>query len=88
MNDLKKECRDKLIDAIAKELDTRDKRFMFIKCHFPHTPRILAHINLEGNPYECAWNIYSEFEKQCMVGSFMACMNNVFDSQLDLFIGG
>ena len=84
MGNLKKECRDNLIDALAKELDTRDKRFMFIKCTFPHVPRILGRINLEGSPQESAWQIYSEFEKQAMLGSLIACMNSIFKSDLDL----
>lgn len=86
MSNITSECRNKLIDTLARELDTRDKRFMFIKCMFPHVPRIIARINLEGSPDESAWQIFAEFEKQCMVGSLIACMNNVFDSKLDLLI--
>ena len=88
MSKLNSNSRDKLIDALARELDTRDKRFMFIKCMFPHVPRIIARVNLEGSPEESAWQIFAEFEKQCMLGSLMACMNNVFDSELDLVIDG
>lgn len=86
MSKIKTELRDKLIDALAKELDTRDKRFMFIKCMFPHVPRILGRINLEGSPQESAWQIFSEFEKQGMLGSLTACMNSVFELELNLFI--
>lgn len=84
MGNINTECRDKLIEALSMELDTRDKRYMFIKCMFPHTPRMLSHINLDGSPYESAWQIYDEFQKQCMVGSLIACFNMVFDSNLNL----
>ncbi len=88
MSKITKECRDKLIEAIIKELDTRDKRFMFIKCMFPHMPSLVGRINLEGSSYSSAWEIYSEFDKQGMFGSLIACMNNVFNSNLDLIIDG
>jgi hypothetical protein len=88
MSKITNDSRDKLIDAMVKELDTRDKRFMFLKCSFPHIPRVLGRINLEGSSYESAWSIYSEFEKQCMIGSLMACMNSIFDSELDLITNG
>lgn len=86
MSNIKTECRDKLIEAITKELDTRDKRFMFIKCMFSHVPQIIGRINLEGNSYNSAWEIYTEFDKQCMLGSLTACMNNVFGLDLGLII--
>ncbi len=86
MSKLNSNSRDKLIDVLAKELDTRDKRFMFIKCMFPHVPRIIARINLDGSPEDSAWQIFSEFEKQGMVGSLIACVNNIFDSELELII--
>lgn len=88
MSNITKKCRDKLVEAIIKELDTRDKRFMFIKCMFSHVPSILGRINLEGSSYSSAWEIYSEFDKQGMLGSLIACMNNVFHSNLELIIDG
>jgi hypothetical protein len=75
------DCRDKLIDAIAKELDTRDKRYMFIRMEFP---TLVSKINIEGSADNAAWNIYEEFAKQQMLGSLMACMNCKLD--LNLFL--
>jgi len=71
----------KLAEAIAKELDTRDKRFMFLKITFPDFIKVL---NLEGSPEWTASQIYEEFEKRNMLGSLMAAMNSIFD--LDLTI--
>jgi hypothetical protein len=88
MSNITKISRDKLVEAIIKELDTRDKRFMFLKCMFPHVPSLVGRIDLEGSSYSSAWEIYFEFDKQGMVGSLMACMNNVFNSNLDLIIDG
>jgi hypothetical protein len=79
--DITNKSRDILIDAIAKELDTRDKRFMFLKISFP---KVLPMIELEGSSFNVAWNIYSEFEKQRLVGSLICCMNSYFDSNLNL----
>lgn len=80
---LSEENRDALIDALQKELDTRDKRYMFLRTTFK---KILPHINIEGSPHDAAWNIYFEFEKQCMLGSLMACMNSLLDCDLYLDI--
>jgi len=71
----------KLAEAIAKELDTRDKRFMFLKITFPE---VIRGLNLEGSPEWVAIQIYEEFEKRNMLGSLMATMNSIFD--LDLTI--
>jgi excinuclease UvrABC nuclease subunit len=78
---MKTEERDTLIDAIIEHLDTRDKRYMFLKIFFKD---LIPRIQIEGSPIETSWNIYSEFDKQQMVGSLMACMNNTFD--LDLLL--
>ena len=86
MGNITKESRDKLVEVIIKELDTRDKRFMFLKCMFSHVPSLVGRINLEGSSYNSAWEIYFEFEKQNMLGSLIACMNNVFQSNLELEI--
>lgn len=85
MSKLTSECRDKLVETLAKELDTRDKRFMFLKCQFPS---LVSRINLEGSPINVGYEIYWEFEKQRMLGSLMASINNVFDSELDFLIDG
>jgi hypothetical protein len=69
---LTKDCRDKFIATIAEKLDTRDKRWMFLKLTFPN---FASRIQLEGSALDTAWNIYSEFEKQQMLGSLMAHFN-------------
>ena len=71
--------RDELIEAIAEHLDTRDKRYMFLRIFFRD---LVSRIQIEGSPMDTAWNIYSEFEKQQMDGSLMACINNTFDTDL------
>ena len=73
--------RDMILGAIARELDTRDKRYMFLRINFP---KFLPAINLEGAPRDVAWNIYSEFEKQQMIGSLSACMNGQLDTGIIL----
>ena len=82
MKKISKESRDKLLNALAEQLDTRDKRYMFIRVSFGS--KFLSQIQLEGTPANTAWNIYDEFEKQGMIGSLMACMNNCFE--LDLLL--
>lgn len=79
---VKKECRDKLIEALQRNLDTRDKRFMFLKICFP---TLIPRIQIEGNSQDTSWNIYSEFEKQGMIGSLTACLNSYFNEDLYLF---
>lgn len=83
MSDLTSDCRDALIDAIAKHLNTHDKRYMFI-CLLFKTSIKPSMIQLEGTSNDTAWNIYEEFRKQCMLGSLIASMNMSFDLELTL----
>jgi hypothetical protein len=76
---MNEENRDNLIKAIETHLDTRDKRFMFLKICFKD---LVSRIQLEGSAHDVAWNIYSEFEKQQMLGSLMACINSYFETDL------
>ena len=76
---MKTKEKNELIKAIEVYLDTRDKRFMFLKMSFPS---ILPQINIEGSQKETANNIYQMFEKQQMLGSFMSYMNATFDTDL------
>jgi hypothetical protein len=76
---LNTKCRQALLEALETHLDTRDKRFMFLKINFK---QVLPNINLEGSPRDASWNIYNEFEKQQMLGSLMACLNVQFDCDL------
>lgn len=80
---LTKSSRDLLLNALSDNLDTRDKRFMFLKCMFKDSISI-SKICLEGPSFITSWNIYEEFRKQQMLGSLIACMNSVFDSNLFL----
>lgn len=73
--------RDMILAAIARELDTRDKRYMFLRINFHEC---LPAINLEGAPSDVAWNIYSEFSKRQLIGSLVACMNGQLDTGLIL----
>jgi len=54
---------------------------MFFKITFKD---LLPRMNLEGSPHDTAWSIYTEFEKQCMLGSLMACLNSYLDTDLYL----
>jgi hypothetical protein len=81
MSELTEEGRDALLKALGDKLDTRDKRFMFLKLSFP---KLLSNIQIEGSQKQTAWNIYDHFKKQCMLGSLMACMNSYLDCDLYL----
>jgi hypothetical protein len=73
------ETKVSIIFSMEVNLDTRDKRFMFLKCSFPD---FIPYIILEGNPHETAWNIYSHFDKNQMLGSLTAHLNSVFGSEI------
>jgi len=83
MSELTSDCRDALIDAIAKHLNTHDKRYMFIYLLFK-TSISISNIQLEGTSNDTAWNIYEEFRKQSMLGSLIATMNMAYDLDLTL----
>lgn len=70
------EERNALVKAIQQNLDTRDKRFMFLKCMFKGSETFLP---LEGPPLQVASDIYKYFELCSMLGSLVACLNMVFD---------
>lgn len=82
-SELTTECRDALLNALAKHLNTLDKRYMFIFLLFNKDIRPSA-IQLEGTSDDTAWNIYDEFKKQCMLGSLIAAMNLSYDLELTL----
>jgi hypothetical protein len=56
-----------MVHKIEKELDTRDKRYMFLKLLFPEE---LPMINLEGSPREAALNIVDRFIKNDLICDF------------------
>lgn len=72
---------DALVTAMSYHLNTHDKRFMFLLCHFK---RLSTKIHIEGSADHCSYNIYEEFRKQQMLGSLIACLNTTFDTNLDL----
>jgi len=74
---LTESCRDSLIKALETTLDTRDKRYMFMRMEFREH---VARIDLEGSSHQAAWNIYCEFEKQCMLGSLILALNARLDT--------
>lgn len=75
------ENRDKIINKIAELLDTRDKRFMFLKLE---SPRLVSKIQLEASANDAAWFIYDEFSKQGMIGSLVTSLNVKLDTNLTL----
>lgn len=59
-----------MVHKIENVLDTRDKRYMFLKLLFPNE---LPMINLEGTPRETAFNIVDRFIKNCKRTSSFYC---------------
>jgi len=56
-----------MVHNIEKVLDTRDKRYMFLKLTFPDE---LPMINIEGTPRESAANIVSRFINADLICEF------------------
>jgi len=83
MAKLRLEEKTALITALSEYLDTRDKRFMFLKIEFPD---LLPMIMIEGSQLSVAREIYFMFEKQSMLGSLIATMNNVFKLNLTIMM--
>lgn len=83
--DLTKKCKKTFIEAIQEKLDTRDKRWMFLKLTFPDR---IPYIQLEGCPIDVAYNIYEDFEKNNMLGSLMAHFNGQLGCDLFLEMKG
>lgn len=72
--------KENMLKVISRELDTRDKRFMFLKLMFPD---LLSTIQIEGNIKETSYNILIKFENSNMLGSLCAVLNTYFDSQIE-----
>lgn len=53
--------KDEIIKILENQLNTHDKRFMFLKLEFPF---LVSHIVLEGSAHDTAYNIYYAFEKR------------------------
>ena len=75
------DCRDKLNKSLSTILDTRDKRYMFLRMEFPRT---ISFINLEGAANYASHEIIEEFQKRGMLGSLIACLNSKLDTNLNL----
>lgn len=61
-----------LRERIAQALDTRDKRFMFLRLTFPES---VNNIDLEGSPSYVAFEILKHFEYQ----GYLKELEEVFD---------
>lgn len=66
------------IYIMFRDLDTRDKRFMFLKIKFAYA---LPNINLEGSPKECASRIWQYFDKNETSGDLLTELDRVFNQQ-------
>lgn len=73
------ENRDALLKALEDILDTRDKRYMFLRMEFRD---MIRYIQLEGSAQNASLKIYIEFEKRGMIGSLIATLNSKFDLNL------
>lgn len=62
-------------ELIQNHLDTRDKRFLFLKIFFPH---VVSQIDLEGSARECAFRIYFELEKHEQLEKLKTHLYEVF----------
>lgn len=69
-----------LIDAMAREFDTRDKAFMFLKMEFK---RCLPNINLEASPNQRAFNIWDQISKQGEIRNLRRVLFNKLDIKVD-----
>lgn len=67
---------EKLIKQIARELNTHDKRYTFLKILFP---RLVSRIALEGSAEQAAYNIEKEFSKQGMLVLLKTELDRVFN---------
>lgn len=64
-----------IIDLMCLHLDTRDKRFMFLKIFFPQS---LPSINIEGSPRQTCTSIYFHFDRQGMKNELAKILNKHF----------
>lgn len=79
---VKTELRDQILGVLENHLDTRDKRYMFLKLTFP---KMCARIQLEGSAEETAFNIFDEVERQEMIEALIARLNSAFQTNIPLF---
>ena len=79
---LTKRCKDAVIFAMCVHLSTRDKRYIFMKSNFKRTLYDKIDFDGEGEPLNRAIQIYELFDKNNMLGSLIASVNSVFDTDL------
>jgi len=68
-----------LIEIIEKELNTHDKRWMFLKLEFP---LLVSKINLEGATSDTASNIYFEFDKHNLLDKLKSILTDKFNYKI------
>lgn len=61
--ELSEKSKDLLKSALKHHLDTRDKRFMFLRILYPEILKY-GYIDLDGSPTLAAFNIIEEFIKR------------------------
>ena len=74
------QTRSKIIESLIENLETHDKRYMFLKLLFPKT---LPFINIEGSANETSYQIYFEFEKRNLVTELVSKLNEHFNSNIE-----
>ena len=74
-------CKEKLVEFLCNCLDSRDKRYMFLRLEFP---KVISHIQLDGSAHYVSWQIIFEFENRNMLGSLIATLNAKLGANLDL----
>jgi len=67
--------KESVIKVLSKELDTRDKRYMFLKLEFP---KFVSRIDLEGSSYNVAHSIYGYINMQCATKDLIHILNLKF----------
>ena len=71
--------RNEILNTLSKELDTRDKRYMFLKLNFPNT---VSMINLEGAAIGCSFEIYDEIRKHNKLEKLVELLNTHFNANI------
>ena len=72
--------KEAMINSMVENIETHDKRYMFLKILFPD---LLPNINIEGSAWRAAHEIYFHFQNQQMLGSLCATLNSYFNAQID-----
>lgn len=65
-----------ILKRIQTNLDTRDKRFMFIKILWP---RMVHRVDLEGATLDFSVRLYLEFKKAGLINDLNHSLSTYFD---------